>query len=81
MPHPLTVIFNVLLAKRYFPVQLKKSQVVPVFKSVNKQMIENYRRLYKLSTMSKVFKSVVYDYLLSPFRSQIIPEQHGFSPG
>lgn len=78
---PLKILFNLSLSEGHFPAEWKKALIVPIFKSGDRQNVQNYRPISILSTVSKVFESLMYDHLLAAFKTKIIPEQHGFFPG
>ena len=64
-----------------FPHEWKKSFITPLFKSGDRNNIENYRPISGLSIIAKVFESLVVKSLSNSINSYIIPEQHGFIVG
>ena len=48
-----------ILAKQYFPQNLKLADITPVFKKKNPMLAENYRPVSVLSTVSKVFELII----------------------
>ena len=52
---PLTVIINQSLCTGVFPDNSKLAKVVPLFKKGNPHLLDNYRHIYLLSTLSKFF--------------------------
>ncbi|XP_045456460.1 uncharacterized protein LOC123666411 [Melitaea cinxia] len=75
---PLFVIFNCSLTSRIFPSIWKVAQVVPIFKS---ELFSNYRPISILSTLGKVFESLVCPVLQSYFSKYLNENQHGFVKG
>ena len=60
----ITKIFNLCIVKGVFPDSFKLAEVVPIFKSGNKNNMNNYRPISLLSPFSKIFESYVYDQLI-----------------
>ena len=79
---PLSHIFNLSLASGDFPSKLKRSKVVPIFKSGNKIECDNYRPISLLCSISKVLEKVVAKKLLDHLQSNnlIYNHQYGFLP-
>ena len=50
---PLSIIFNQSLQSGIFPDSMKIAEIIPLFKRGSKQLIENYRPISLLITMSK----------------------------
>jgi hypothetical protein len=61
---PLAHIFNLSLTSGIFPSKLKKSRVIPIFKSGDKLECDNYRPISLLSSISKVLEKIVCTKLL-----------------
>ena len=62
---PLTHLINSSINKGIFPDELKIAKVIPIFKSGNKELIENYRPISILSVFTKVFEKVMYKHLIN----------------
>ena len=62
---PLTPLVNTSIIKGIFPDELKMAKVIPIFKSGNKDLIENYRPISILSVFTKVFEKVMYKHLIN----------------
>ena len=56
---PLAHIFNLSLDKVKFPEKLKLSRIVPVFKSGDPKLCDNYRPISLVNTLSKVLEKIV----------------------
>ena len=80
---PLTLIVNRCLHTGIYQSQLKLSRVKPLFKSGYKSKFNNYRPISLLSSLSKIFESVIFDQLLHYFVEDnlLSMEQFGFRPG
>lgn len=62
---PITYICNLCLEQGVFPTDLKKSIVTPIFKSGNKDNVNNYRPISLLPTLSKIFEKIINSRLLN----------------
>jgi hypothetical protein len=56
---PLSHIFNLSINQGTFPTKLKKSRTVPIFKSGNPEICDNYRPISLLSSFSKILEKLV----------------------
>ena len=56
---PLTLIVNQSLSSGIFPNKLKITKVIPIFKKDDAHLLNNYRPISLLPTISKVFEKVV----------------------
>ena len=66
-----------------FPKSLKKAKILPIFKNKNKLDITNYRPIYILPVISKVYKKVFYNRLYNYFsvNNLLSSSQFGFRSG
>ena len=80
---PLCNIFNSSIENGIFPSALKIPKVIPVFKSGNRNLLNNYRHVSVLSIFSKVLEKIVYDKLISFIQKNNIlyRKQFGFRKG
>lgn len=79
---PLLILFNKSLATGEFPDYWKTGHIVPVFKNQgDKRDISKYRPITILSTIPKLFESLVLDLVTPAFKNLIISQQHGFVRG
>ena len=66
---PLTHICQLSLDQGHFPSELKIAKIIPLFKSNDPSMFNNYRPISLLSVFSKILEKVmfdrVYDYLIT----------------
>ena len=74
-------LFNKSLRTGVVPRDWKLANVVPVYKKVDKECVENYRPISLLSLISKVLERCVFDCIKDRVFSQINACQHGFIPG
>jgi hypothetical protein len=79
---PLSHIFNISLATGVFPAKLKKSRVIPIFKSGCSMNCDNYRPISLLSSISKILEKIVGKKLLYHLQTNnlIYEHQYGFLP-
>ena len=77
---PLEIIFNKSIEEGVFPVNMKKADTVPLYKSKDKQECSNYRPISLLITLSKLQEKIVYKrvYQFLEKTGQIFPSQYGF---
>ena len=63
-----------------FPRELKKARVVPIYKTGDKSLINNYRPISILSFYSKVFEKLMYNKLYNFIETNDIlyAHQYGF---
>ena len=57
-------ILNLCTHQGYFPQELKKGCITPIFKGGNKEIINNYRPVCSLSPMSKIMEKVIYNRMI-----------------
>ena len=59
----LTELFNCSLLSKMFPDDLKTGKVAPVFKSGDRDNLNNYRPITVLPTIARVFEKLIYQQL------------------
>ena len=57
---PLVYLCNISLPKGIFPQELKSANVIPLYKSGNQMIVNNYRPVSVLPVFSKIHEKVVY---------------------
>lgn len=62
--HPLTHLINISISQGVFPDDLKLAKILPIFKSDNKQLIQNYRPISVLPYFSKIFEKIISNYVI-----------------
>lgn len=81
LSYPLYIVFNQSLASGVFPESWKHSFIKPIpKKNLSKSDICNYRPISILSTIPKLFESLLLDKFLPFILPTIIVNQHGFVP-
>ena len=80
---PLTALINSSFREGVFPRELKKARVVPIFKTGDKSLINNYRPISILSFYSKVFEKLMYNKMYNFIEANDIlyAHQYGFRRG
>ena len=80
---PLTALINSSFREGVFPRELKKARVVPIYKTGDKSLINNYRPISILSFYSKVFEKLMYNKLYNFIEANDIlyAHQYGFRRG
>ena len=66
---PLTIVINQVLNNGIFPDKLKIAKVVPIFKSGDCALTNNYRPISLLPVISKVIEKIIYTQLSLYFES------------
>ena len=76
----ITIVINQSLATGIFPDSLKIAKVVPVHKKDDASLIENYRPISILPTISKIFERVIFNQVYEHFKSNnlLYSSQYGF---
>ena len=76
---PITDIFNKSLNSGIFPSKWKDSNLTPVFKSGQKDVVTNYRGIaLVLPVLSKLLERCVHSRILNMIELYLSPSQHGF---
>ena len=80
---PLAHIFNLSLDNGKFPDKLKLSRIVPVFKSGDPKLCDNYRPIALVNTLSKVLEKIVAIKLTNHLQINdlLYKHQYGFLKG
>ena len=80
---PLSIIFKTCLRTGIFPLEWKKSNIVPIYKKGDKQTVINYRPVSLFPICGKIFERLLYNEMLHFFLENdlISPKQLGFRPG
>ena len=77
---PLEHIFNICIYKAIWPSVLKKADIIPIHKSRDKHLANNYRPISLISKLGKIFEKIIYIrfYDFCSKNSLISPNQFGF---
>jgi Notch-like protein len=77
---PLTYIINRSLATGIFPDRLKFSEIKPIYKKGEKNLISSYRPISLLTPFSKIFQKVIYKRLSKHLVNNniLVNDQFGF---
>ena len=77
---PLTITINQSMCMGIFLSKLKLAKVIPIYKKDDRHILDNYRPISLLSTMSKVFEKVVFHQVYDYFSSNNLfyENQYGF---
>ena len=80
---PLTIIFNKSLESGEFPQEMKRADVIPLYKTKERFLVNNYRPISLLLTISKVLEKIVYKrtYSFLNDTNQLYQSQYGFRSG
>ena len=77
---PLTILFQNSTKSSCYPVIWKRSNVIPVHKKNDKQLLENYQPISLLPIFGKIFEKIIFDRLYNFFLQEELlnPNQSGF---
>ena len=77
---PLTYIFNLSLENGIVPNKMKISKVIPLFKSGDRKLLNNYRPISLLPAISKLLEKLMYKKIISFFNANnlLYKHQYGF---
>ena len=77
---PLTLIINQMLTAGIFPDDLKVAKVIPLFKKGKKEILDNYRPISLLPSLSKIFERVIFNQIHAYFTAHNLyySGQYGF---
>ena len=62
---PLTYLINMSLTQGIFPEELKLAKVIPIYKSEDEQLLQNYRPISVLPFFSKIYEKIMYKYVVN----------------
>ena len=65
LSHPLPTLFNLSFRLGVVPQEWKRANITPVFKSDNKNLVENYLSVSLLSVISKCQEKLIYNAIFS----------------
>ena len=77
---PLSILINKSLETGIVPDKLKLAKVIPIYKSKDKELLNNYRPISLLPTIYKIMEKLVHKRLYNFMHSQSVlyPGQYGF---
>jgi hypothetical protein len=80
---PMTHVLNMSLSTGIFPREMKIARVIPIFKSGNTMLFNNYRPVSVLPIFSKVYERIMYKRLISFINTHklLYEYQFGFREG
>jgi hypothetical protein len=83
LSQPLCDLFNASLLCRKVPSTWKVAHVSAIFKKGDSSFPNNYRPIFLLNTMEKVFDRLIFKHLFNHIQANnfLIPVQSGFIPG
>ena len=75
---PLLHLFTLSLSQHYVPLEWRIHLIKPIWKSGNKNLVENYRPISLLCITSKVLEKIVYNHLIHFVIKSMFTCQFGF---
>ena len=61
---PLTHLINQSISQGLFPEEMKLAKILPIYKSEDEQLVNNYRPISILPFFSKVFEKIISKYII-----------------
>ena len=79
---PLSLLFQNCINTRTSPDTWKKSNIVPVYKKGEKQIVDNYRPVSLLPILGKIFEKIIFNSIFEYLEENnlLCPNQSGFRP-
>ena len=79
----LAFLYNKCIVEDLYPNVLKRARVVPIFKSGNNSILNNFRPISNLISLNKIFELLTYNRMISfiDYHDIISPNQYGFRKG
>ena len=77
---PISHLFNLCLQTGYFPQEWKLHKICPIPKKGNLLLVENYRPISLLCSISKIFEAAVLEKIAPFIHPKISATQFGFMP-
>lgn len=74
----LATMFNLSMSQGKVPNEWKKGFIVPIHKKGEKHLVQNYRPVSLLSSVSKIMERCVADYIFDCISARLHVLQHGF---
>ena len=80
---PLEIVFNKSIKEGSFPENMKQADVIALYKSKEKHLVNNYRPISLLLTISKILEKIIYTrtYNFLCDTDQLYQSQYGFRTG
>ena len=75
---PLAFLINKSIESGIFPDALKIAKIIPIYKSKEQNLLNNYRPISLLSSISKIFEKVLYKRLYNFVKYKLSEKQYGF---
>ena len=79
---PLSLLFQNCINTRTSPDTWKKSNIVPVYKKGEKQIVDNYRQVSLLPILGKIFEKIIFNSIFEYLEENnlLCLNQSGFRP-
>ena len=74
----LNALYNLRLSTGSFPFEWKHAHITPILKNGSKNLVNNYRPISLLNSVSKILERLVFDKVYPIVNPLISPNQHGF---
>ena len=77
---PISIIINKSIVEGKVPDSLKIAEIIPVYKSKEKNIIDNYRPISILPPISKILEKIIHKRLYRFISKKLYKSQYGFRP-
>ena len=76
-------MINLTIVQGDFPDEMKLAKVLPIYKSENEQLVQNYRSISVLPYFSKIYERVIYNHIIGYIddNKTLYDKQFGFRKG
>ena len=76
-------MINLSIVQREFPDEMKLANILPIYKSENEQLVQNYTPISVLPYFSKIYERVIYNHIIDYIDDHTIlyDKQFGFRKG
>ena len=80
---PLTYMINLSIVQGDFPDEMKLAKVLPIYRSENEQLVQNYRPISVLPYFPKIYERVIYNHIIDYIddNNTLYDKQFGFRKG
>ena len=75
---PLSLLYNSCISTSTFPDDFKKAKIIPLYKQLEKIVVDNYRPISLLNCFSKIFERLVHKQLISFLHKHALLYQYQF---
>ena len=75
---PLSLIFNSCIKSSTFPYDFKIAKIIPLYKQLEKKIVDNYRPISLLNCFSKIFERLIHKQLINFLQKHALLYQYQY---